>query len=152
MVNGVAQLRAKFARVPDLVKDELVAALEKSARELVSEMNAIKPIPEITIGWTWGDVPKGALKIGEFRGNDYGRLSIKVYAEAHTSEYMTETGFPAVARWFEFGTAERFHKSGKSTGRITARPYFYPTMRANKSRIKGRITRAVNKGMKRANG
>jgi hypothetical protein len=149
VVNGVAQLRAKFARVPELVKDELMVAMEKSAKEMVSEMNALAPIPEIVVGWTWGEVPKGALKIGQFKGSDYGRIAITIYATAVESDFGN---FPAIARWFEFGTAPRQHKTGKSTGQISAQPYFYPVVRSNKSRVRGRMTRAVNKGMKRANG
>lgn len=148
MVNGLPALRAKFAKVPELVKDELMAAMEKSAKEMVSEMNALAPIPEITVDWTWGEVPKGALKVGTFRGNEYGRIAITIYATATESDFGN---FPALTWWFEFGTAVRRHKSGKSTGQIQAQPYFYPVVRSNKSRVRGRMTRAVNKGMKRAN-
>ena len=52
MVNGTAALKAKLARVPELVREEVVEALEKSAKEMVSEMNALIPIPEIVVGWT----------------------------------------------------------------------------------------------------
>lgn len=149
MVNGVAALRAKFNRVPELVRDELIAAMEKSASEMVSEMNAIAPIPEITAGWTWGDMPKGAMKVGKFKGNEYGRIAITIYATAIDKDFGD---FPAIARWFEFGTSPRAHKSGKSTGQISAQPYFYPVIRGNRSRVKGRLTRAVNKAMKKANG
>lgn len=148
MVNGVAQLRAKFAKVPDLVKDELMAVMEKSAKEMVSEMNALKPIPEITVHWTWGEVPKGSLKIGTFRGNEYGRIAITIYATAHESDFGN---FPAITWWFEFGTAMRQHKTGKSTGQIQPQPYFFPVVRSNKSRVRGRLTRAVNSAMKKAN-
>lgn len=149
MVNGVAALRAKFNRVPELVRDELIAAMEKSAAEMVSEMNAIAPIPEITAGWTWGDMPKGAMRIGKFRGSEYGRIAITIYATAVDKDFGD---FPAIARWFEFGTAPRTQKTtGRFTGRIAAQPYFYPVIRGNKSRVKGSLTRAVNKAMKRAN-
>lgn len=144
MVKGQAALRAKFNRVPEMVKTEIMAAMEKSANELVADMNALKPLPEITIDWTWGDIPAGALKIGTFKGAEYGRMAIKVYATASKSRVGD---FPAIAAWFEFGTAERFHKSGKSVGRITAQPYFFPAFRSNKTRIKGRLTRALKKGL-----
>lgn len=149
MVNGVAQLRARFNRVPDLVKEEIMAAMEKSADELVREMNSIAPIPEIVVAWTWGDRPAGSLKIGQFRSKDYGRISLTVYATAVTGEYAD---FPAVALWFEVGTAPRYQKTtGRFAGQIQAQPYFYPTFRSNRSRVRGRLSRAVTKGVKRAN-
>lgn len=149
MVNGVAKLRAQLNKVPNLVLEEVTAALEKSAREIVAEMNALKPWPEIQIDWTWGDVPAGSLSIGTVRGKEYGKISIKIFATATSSDFPA--GFQALTFWAEFGTSERYHKSGKYTGKITAQPYFYPVMRSNKSLVRGRVSRAVNKGMKRAN-
>ena len=149
MVNGVSQLKAKFAKVPDLVKEELMAAMEKSAKEIVREMNAAAPIPEIFVNWTWGDVPEGGLKIGKVRGKEFGRLAITIYATAYEKDFGD---FPAIARWFEFGTSPRTQKTtGRFTGQIVAQPFFFPVMRSNRSRVRGRMTRAVNKGMKRAN-
>ena len=149
MVNGVARLRAQFNKVPNLVLEEIHKVLEKSARQTVAEMNALKPWPEIQIDWTWGDVPAGALSIGTVRGKEYGRVSIKIFATATSSEFPS--GFAALTFWAEFGTDPRYHKSGKYTGRITAQPYFYPVLRSNEDLLVGRIKRAVNKGMKRAN-
>lgn len=150
MVNGIGQLRAKLNRVPPMVIEEVMAAMEKSADELVREMNGAAPLPEIVIAWTWGDVPAGALKVGSFRNKQYGRIALTVYATAATGEYAD---FPAVAAWFEFGTSDRYQKTtGRFAGRIQAQPYFYPILRSNKSRIKGRLSRAVTKGAKRANG
>lgn len=36
------------------------------------------------------------------------------------------------AHWIEFGTGERFHKSGKSVGRVTAQPYMRPAWDSQK--------------------
>lgn len=143
MVKGASQLHQRFKRVPKLVRDEISAQLEKEATKLVAEMNSIKPLPEIQVGWTWGDAPKGALTIGKVANREYAKVSITIYATSANG-----SGFSAA--WFEFGTAPRFHKSGKSTGQITASPFFWPVYRANKKRIRGNVSRAVTRAMKKA--
>lgn len=42
------------------------------------------------------------------------------------------------ARWIEFGTVK-----------MSAQPFFFPPYRANRRRIRGRTTRAMNKAIKR---
>lgn len=151
MVNGVAALHAQFAAIPEAVRDEVIKAIEKIATEMVREMRSLAPIPEIAAGvnWTWGDAPKGTFTVASFKGRDFGRISATIYATAFTSEYPGGNGFPAIARWFEFGTAERFHKSGKYVGRIVAQPFFWPVYRANSRLFRNRVRAAVNRAVKR---
>ena len=52
--------------------------------------------------------------------------------------------------WFEFGTAPRFTKAGKYSGQIIASPFFWPTYRAKKKRLKSRMTRSITKAIKKA--
>ncbi|RMF11096.1 MAG: HK97 gp10 family phage protein [Alphaproteobacteria bacterium] len=52
------------------------------------------------------------------------------------------------AHLVEFGTAERFHKSGKSVGSAPAQPFLFPAYRIMKRRIKGRMSRAITKSLK----
>jgi len=140
MVKGAAHLKLRFKRVPEIVRRELVAQLEKEATKLVAEMNVLKPLPDIEIGWTWGDAPKGSLRIGTIKNREFGKIAITL--DTFGPGYNTA--------WFEFGTAPRFHKSGKPTGQIEASPYFWPVRRANEKRIRGNLTRAVNRGKKKA--
>ena len=135
-------MRARFKRVPELVRRELVSQLEKEAKKLVAEMNSLKPLKEIEIGWTWGDAPKGSLKIGTVKNREVGKVAITIYAAGAQG-----SGFSA--NWFEFGTSPRFHKSGKPTGQILASPFFWPVYRANKKRVRSSLTRAVNRAMKK---
>jgi len=149
MVKGVPQLKAKFDNVPKYVRDEVVATMEKSAMQLAAEAKATAPIPEIDVNYTWGDTPKGALKVGSVMGSQYGKISVKVYATATDSDFGS---FPAIAKWFEFGTGPRVQKTtGRYTGQIQPQPYFFPTYRANKTRITGAISRAVTRAVKKAN-
>ncbi|RHZ96462.1 HK97 gp10 family phage protein [Cereibacter sphaeroides] len=168
MVKGVAEFQRRLRAIPKNVHDEVVAAMEKAAGEIVREMEAANPLPgTIRLDWTWGDAPAGAITVGKVgsgakKGQEFDKLTITVFATAVTAEYPG--GFPAIARWFEFGTSERFWsqrkkirsatfvtgKSSKSTGRIVAQPFFYPAFRANRSRVKAAISRAVRRGFQKS--
>lgn len=132
------RLRKRFEAVPEALRNRSKELLEEEASKIVAQLLALRPLKEIEVGWTWGDAPAGALVIGQVRGNQFGKLVIKIYAVAPKG-----SGFSA--RWFEFGTAERFHKSGKSVGAIAESPFFYPVWRANKRAAKARITRELKK-------
>jgi hypothetical protein len=152
MVEGVDRLKRLFAQVPERIKDGVRQELEAAAREMVAQMNAIKPIPEIKIGWTWGAPPSGAMPVGKVSAG--GKIAISIYAVSATAEAGGQTGsrLTGIPTWFEFGTAERFQKNGKSTGSIQASPYFFPTYRANKGRVRSRISRRITKEIKALNG
>lgn len=146
MVTGAAELHRKFDKVPGLVRDELVKVLEEEAAKVVSEMRSLAPLPQIAaaINWTWGeDVPAGSIRIGSYRGSQYGKLAVTIYVDRDGAWY---------AHFWEFGTGPRYQKTtGRYTGQIMAQPYFYPVFRANKRRIKARLSRAVSRAMKKAN-
>lgn len=147
MARDLAAFRARMRRIPQAVQDEVRKQLEREAVKLVREMEVVKPIPEIEIGWTWGDAPAGSVTLARSSGGQaYGRIGITIYATA-----TIEGGaFPAIARWFELGTKNRFTKAGAFRGRITASPYFFPVWRANRSRVRGNLTRAVTRGVRKA--
>ena len=133
-IIGLAKLQKKLNAMPQIAKDEIKRALEQSANEIVEL--AKKLVPEDTgalkdsIGWTYGDVPRGAMTLGKvFASKLATDLTITIYAGNSEAYY---------ARWVEFGTQK-----------MAARPYFYVSYRANKKRAKGRITRAINKAAKK---
>lgn len=149
MVKGRDKLRAQLNRVPRYIQAEVKDQLEKEADKLVRMMDAIKPSSDIDIRWTWGKVPAGVMRIGQVRVKEYAKMSISIYATASSSEYPE--GFPALARWWEFGTTDRFTKDGQYRGRIEASPYFWPSFRSSRKNIKGNLSRAVSRAVKKAN-
>lgn len=141
MVKGVETFRKRLRGIPAKVRAEASAAMEAVAEDVVREMRAFNPLPrDIEIAWTWGSAPRGAITLGRVARTQYDRIAVTIYARGDTFS----------AAWFEHGTAERFHRSGKSVGRITAQPFFYPVYRANKRRIRARISRAVRRGFQKA--
>lgn len=137
-VQGLATLERRWSRVPQLVRDAVREAMEQLATDIVADMNRVKPLDDIKIDWTWGGAPSGAMVLGSVSGGDYATMRITIYARGDTFN----------AGWFEFGTAPRYHKSGKYVGQIAATPFFYPIWRVWRRRAKGRITRAISKALK----
>lgn len=139
MVQGLAEFNRRWSAIPRLVRQAAIETLEANAEELVSSMRPLLPLADIEVAWTWGDAPKGSMVLGSVGTSDRGLL-ITVYARADDFN-------PA---WFEFGTAPRFTKTGKYSGQIIASPFFWPTYRAKKKRLKSRMTRNITKAIKKA--
>jgi hypothetical protein len=139
MVQGIAALNRKLTvTIPKRVEDATRRAMEKGAEELVAMMQRLAPFEDIreSIRWKWGNAPKGTFTLDKMETSDRGGLKITVYA----TDYR--------ARWFEFGTAERFQKTtGRRTGRIQQHPFFFPSYRALRKRIKSRVTREMKKAI-----
>lgn len=119
--------------IPDRIRKAGRATLEKSANEIVAMMRLLVPTGETgalaaSIGWTWGDAPKGALTIGTVKTPKEGDEFITIYAGDKATYYVS---------FVEFGT-----KHAKPY------PFFYPSYRALKKRTKSRLTRDINKALK----
>ena len=129
MVQGIPQLKKKLTvSIPAKVEAATRKAMEKGAEELVQMMRRLVPVDSgdlrDSIAWAWGEAPKGAVVLAESAPTERG-LKITVYA----------TDFKA--RWIEFGTIK-----------MGARPFFFPSYRALRKRIKSRITREMKKAIR----
>lgn len=135
-VHGVDRLKRKLRTFPDAARIEIAKAMEKSAQEIVDFAKGLVPVDSgelrNSIGWTWGDAPQGSIVLGRVRqrGRGAGNMSITIFAGNETAFY---------ARWVEFGTQMQ-----------PAQPFFYPAYRAIRRRVRGRVTRAVNKAARSA--
>lgn len=140
MVEGIGKFRARMAKAGGIISAEVAVAMERAADDLVKAMRSVNPLPaDILVDWTWGKPPKGAISVGKVAGGEDDKAAITIYSRGDTF----------AAHWFEFGTAERFHKSGKSVGSIKAQPFFFPVYRANKASIKRRMSAAVTRAAKK---
>lgn len=131
-VVGVQKLNRKLGKIPAAVREEVRTAMVRSAREIADLAEVL--VPQDTgrlagsIGWTWGEAPRGALSLGKVATG--GDMTITVYAGDREAFY---------ARWVEFGTVK-----------VAAQPYFFPAYRALRKRSKSRIRRAWTRGIKKA--
>lgn len=135
-IANADRLLRKLRKLPDAARQQIRAAMAEQAEEIVEMMRRLAPAHiKPTLGWKWGGrAPKGSMSIGRVQvptGDT--AMTLTIYATEWTS------------RWFEFGTAERFHKSGKSVGAITPHPFFFPSWRAGRKGAKAKMRTAIRK-------
>lgn len=142
MVQGVAAFRKRMREVPEAVRSEVRRQLEKEATKVVAAMKILAPHDEghlrASIGWTWGEPPRGSVALGSAApsapppaGDGAARgTRITIYAGGGKAFY---------ARFQEFGTV-----------RMPANPFFFPAWRAERSRVRAALRRAVKRGFAKA--
>jgi len=144
-IQGLDRLRKKLTALPDKARESIAKAMEQSAAEVVAMAKSLAPVDSgalrDSIGWTWGDAPKGSMTLGTVRqsGKGAGNMVITIFAGGSDAFW---------ARWVEFGTAPHINGgiyAGSEHPGTRAQPFFYPSWRANRKRVRGRVTRAVNK-------
>lgn len=134
LVLNVQRLNRKLRRLTVTAQEEVRAAMEESADAIVATAKGLVPVDEGTlrdsIGWTWGDAPRGAMVLGHVgpraRVNE---MRITIFAGNSEAFY---------ARWQEFGTQK-----------MPAHPFFYVSYRAHKKSVKRRIRAASRKAARR---
>lgn len=147
MVKNISALKKRFRNLPRHVNEALTAQLEREAVKVVRAMEILKPNEKIEINWTWGDAPAGSITLGKVAQNEYAAIRITIYASASSTK---QSDFPALTRWFEFGTDERFTKTGAYRGKMTASPFFFPGYRTRKDFIKRNLRNALRRAVKKA--
>ncbi|GAA6190890.1 HK97-gp10 family putative phage morphogenesis protein [Phaeobacter sp. NW0010-22] len=132
MVQGLDRFNRRWQAIPKNARINVRAAMEDAATDIVEEMASRAPYLEgelqASIGWTWGEAPKGSLTIGSVGGTNYGALRITIYVGGGDAFH---------ARFQEFGTAN-----------MPANPFFFPVWRARRKRVKGQISRALSKSIR----
>lgn len=130
--GGLARVQRKMLAMAQAGEKAMFDAMEKGASEIVAMMKSLVPVDKgdlkRSIGWTWGDAPKGSISMGTVNGSS-GNAKITIYAGDDKAFY---------ARWVEFGTRK-----------ATAQPFFYVAWRTNKKRFRRRVSTAVGKAVRR---
>jgi len=146
-VIGLDRLRRKLTKtLPEAAERRIKEAMEKAASDAVALMKSLAPRDSgalsDSIGWTWGDPPKGAMALLRSGRRTKAGLRITIYAGGGDAFY---------ARFVEFGTAQH-QNGGKFAGSVhpgtTAQPFFFPGWRAVRRQVKGRVSRAIRRAAK----
>ncbi|MDW9781814.1 HK97-gp10 family putative phage morphogenesis protein [Sinorhizobium meliloti] len=153
-LRGLMELQRKLRALPGKARQRIREAMANGAGEIVDMAKALVPVDKgdlkDSIGWTWGRAPKGSITIGTVKETG-GDLTITIYAGSDEAFY---------ARWVEFGTKPHSVAQGADLSRnkrqdepdyhpgMSAQPFFYVSYRANRKRVKSRITRAINRAAK----
>ncbi|MCV0396960.1 MAG: HK97 gp10 family phage protein [Rhizobiaceae bacterium] len=137
MVQGLRSLNRKLTKtIPDRVRQRTRAAMERGADEIVAMAKSLVPVAEgdlrDSIGWTWGDAPKGATVLAQSEPTAGGER-ITIYAGGTNSRGVDVFWH----RWQEFGTQHH-----------APNPFFYVSYRTLKRRVKGRISREMKKAIR----
>lgn len=133
-VRGVEQLQRKLFALPQAVRDEIKKAMEEGAKEIVAMAQRLVPIGDTgnlraSIGWTWGAAPGGSITLAQGRSQAAGGDKLTIYAGNDQAFYV---------RWVEFGSV-----------RQAAQPFFYPSYRALRSKMRSRTNRAIRTAARR---
>lgn len=144
-ILGLAKLQKKLDRLPTVARDAIRQKMAGTADEIVAMMKRLAPVlkePDDrrragalrdSIGWTWGQAPKGSMVIASIKGAGIGGdLTITIFAGSRDKGRGTDDAF--YARWVEFGTQN-----------MPAQPYFYVSWRANKRRAGRQVRAAVRR-------
>lgn len=140
MVEGLDKLKRKLTKtIPEAVVNTTIKAMEAGADEVVGMMRRLAPKDSgalaQSINWTWGDAPKGSMVLGKSSPTKDG-LRITIYA-GDASTMVGEREQFQIARLQEFGTQH-----------MQANPYFFPSWRALRKRVRGRVTRQMRKAVR----
>lgn len=140
MVEGLDRLKRKLTKtIPSSVVDATKKAMEASADEVVGMMQRLAPKDtgklSKTIGWTWGEPPKGAMVLSRSPKAGDG-LVITIYAGDETTLVGERAQFQ-IARLQEFGTQS-----------MKASPFFFPSWRALRKRARSRVIRQMRKAIR----
>lgn len=160
-VLGLASLRRKLRALPDAAQALIAKAMEEGAEEIVAMARHLVPKDDgdlrDSIGWCWGDPPKGARIIARSRKvKDQRDMRISIFAGNDKAFY---------ARWVEFGTQahslakgadisskslrkRKLQRTGIQHPGSKAQPFFFFSFRANRKKVKSRISRAITKAAK----
>jgi HK97 gp10 family phage protein len=156
-IIGLAKLDRKLKRLPQVALIEIRSAMEATAGQIVALAKSLAPKEshalERSIGWTWGQPPRGSITLGKVARSALGKqLTITIYAGDDEAFY---------ARWVEFGTAPHSLASGADVGRskrqdggaqhpgAAAHPFFFPAYRANRKEAKRKVRAATRRAAKR---
>ena len=147
-ITGLDSLERKLRRLPKLMTDEIRRAMEAVADDIVRMMKSLVPVDngdlQKSIGWTWGEAPKGSLTVAKVTRKASGvGMTITIFAGNSETFY---------ARWVEFGTAPHVNGGifeGTANPGTSAQPFFFVSYRANKRPGKAKIRKAIRTSAKK---
>jgi HK97 gp10 family phage protein len=143
-LKGLPRLKAKLVRLKEQTMPEIRGAMEHGAEKIAEMMRSLVPVDDgdlrASIGWTWGEAPKGSFSVS----SNVGSNKITIFAGNEKAFY---------ARWVEFGTAPHAqggqHAGTEHPGN-RAQPFFFPSYRANKRGVKALLRKAIREAVRKA--
>lgn len=143
-LKGLPQLKAKLKRLKEDTADDIRPVMAAAADMIVTDMRSYAPVDQgdlrESIGWTWGDAPRGSFSTSAQIGSN----RITIFAGNEKAFY---------ARWVEFGTGPRENAglfAGTTHPGTAPQPFFFPAYRANRKKVKKMMRDAIRAAVRKA--
>jgi HK97 gp10 family phage protein len=155
-VEGTDKLRRKLTKFPKAAKFEIERAMIKGAREMVSMAKGLVPVRtgalRDSIQWNFAEDTPAYASLKSRTGGPVSKDDPAIVVTAGAAGTRAEGGV-RYAHLVEFGAAP--HKAGGLYEGAThpgapAQPFFYPSWRVVKKKLKSRVNRAVKSAAKKA--
>lgn len=145
-VQGSEALARKLAALPAAVAAALNPALKKSAEEVAKDARALAEASRHTGSLLDSIDATGPGETTPAYAANGGKRT------AEDGQAFVTAGSPEArhGHLVEFGTNERHHKDGTSTGTMPAEPFLLPAWRLNMKRVKNRLRRVIRAEAKKA--
>lgn len=152
-LKGRARLLKKMASIPPEIRKDMAIAIKQGADDIVRLQRHLAPeqsgdLRESIVATSGGAAPKYSTFKGKERGGGKSDPDLSVTISAGNAKVR-------YAHIVEFGSAPHIN-GGKFKGSqhpgTSASPFFFPGYRAMRRKVKGRITRATKKAIRRAVG
>jgi len=141
---GRAHLKKRMLALPEKMRTAADAALAKAADELVADIQAATPVASGDLRDSIKKVPLGDGRIGyRVVGGEHGKGKKGWYIRF--VEHGTKAGVKGARTTDESGRNRKVQRTHSGT---RAQPFFWPTYRRSKTRIRSRLTRALKKAAK----
>ncbi|MFG1465260.1 HK97-gp10 family putative phage morphogenesis protein [Xanthobacter sp. DSM 24535] len=171
-IQGRESLRKKLRALPAEVRRGMADALAQSADEITEMQRRL--VPKKTgdladsIGWVFGEAPETAKLGGRRKGKKPTSAEIQDSRQDLRVTIFAGDDAAFYARWVEFGTKSSSAKPSRRNANYRrtvimtkalqahaatpAQPFFYPAYRANRKKVKSRISRSITKAAKKVAG
>ena len=145
-VKGSEALGRRLAAIPQSVLEALKPALKRSAEEIAGDARALAETSRRTGALLDSIDATGPGEATPAYAANGGRRT------AEEGQAFVTAGSPDArhGHLVEFGTEERHHKDGTSTGTMPAEPFLLPAWRLNQKRVKNRLSRVIRAEVKKA--
>ncbi|MDO1560419.1 HK97 gp10 family phage protein [Brevundimonas sp. 2R-24] len=134
-IEGVERLKRRFENMPKAVQRETRQAVEGEANRVADRMRAVVPVED-------GDLKESITVTTEGRKTpSYSHPSGSHIVPEGAAEITAGNGKVRYAHMVEYGTKK-----------MQAEPFFWPTVRVERPKVRRNINKAIRKGLQEAKG
>jgi HK97 gp10 family phage protein len=152
-LKGRARLLKKMAAIPADIRKEMAAAIQQGAEDIVRLQKSLAPedsgdLRDSIVSSAGGAAPKCSAFKGGQKGGGKSDPDLSVTISAGNAKVR-------YAHIVEFGSAPHVNGglfAGSQHPGTPAKPFFFPGYRAMRRKVKGRITRATKKAIRKSVG